>query len=148
MTYGNFQLEPSLKTKYLKGNEGYIYIAKIEETGHIKVGRSKTPTKRIKHFDTIMPVKVHIVSWFYADDCVAAEAWLHEHLKDFRVKGEWFDVPELIQINLLSTFCYIDGKFHLVEEIEKNCCEQAIYDFVSACVSSGYLLRPVNDLPY
>ena len=140
--------EPFLKPKNLIGNQGYICIAEIPETGHTKVGRSKTPTRRIKHFDTIMPLEVRVVSWFYADDYVAAEAWLHDYLKDYRIKGEWFDIPEMVIYNLLNTFCYIDGIFHMTQDINKDCCEQAIYDFVKDAIESGEFLRTVDHLPY
>lgn len=93
--------------------DGWVYIAK-SDTGHYKIGRSKTPVERVKHFDTIMPVEVKVIAMIPCDDYVAAEKLLHwqygEH-KDFRVKGEWFSIPDFFADRLTSIICFLDGEF-------------------------------------
>lgn len=108
----------------LANKEGYVYIARCD-TGHIKIGRSKSPNKRIKHFDTIMPVSVSLMSWFYADNYLAAESLLHRQLDTYREKGEWFKLPPEMIKELLSIFCYIDGDFCTIDTIKEMYTNQA-----------------------
>jgi hypothetical protein len=143
-----FQSEPALNKKHLTGNQGYVYIAEIVQSGHIKIGRSKTPTKRIKHFSTIMPVDIQIVSWFYADDCVQAEATLHKNLDLYRVTGEWFQVTKGIYNQLKRAFCYIDGRFCTVDEIELTCCEVAVRESRKQGIERGEIALLYDHLPY
>lgn len=92
---------------------GFVYLAK-SDTGHYKIGRSKNPYGRIKHFDTIMPVNVKIVHYFPCDNPRQAEAEMHQiadrHAE--RVAGEWFSLSQFI----VSIFCtirfFINGEFN------------------------------------
>ena len=72
---------------------GFVYLAK-SDTGHYKIGRSQNPYGRIKHFDTIMPVKVKIVHYFPCDDPALGERALHYVVKESRITGEWFDLSD------------------------------------------------------
>lgn len=98
--------------------EGYVYLASIKELGKYKIGRSITPEKRIKHFDTKMPVEVNQISTIRADNDHVAESILHEacESKEWRVKGEWFELPE----DVVDAFCdaksFFRGKFYSNEE--------------------------------
>lgn len=94
--------------------DGYVYLAIIKKLDKYKIGRSKTPQKRIKHFDTKMPVKVDQVSTIRADNDRVAENILHEACESegWRVNGEWFELPE----EVVSAFCdaksFFRGKFY------------------------------------
>lgn len=90
--------------------DGWVYIAK-SDTGHYKIGRSKTPVERVKHFDTIMPVEVAVVSMIPCDDTKAAEKRLHKMYDRYREKGEWFIIPDKYLGSLLNFICYLNGEF-------------------------------------
>ena len=108
---------------------GFVYLAK-SDTGHYKIGRSKNPYGRIKHFDTIMPVKVEIIHYFPCDDPALIERTLHGMLALHKAAGEWFNLPyETVQAicnitHVLNSYLYgimgyVPGKKYLVH----NCCD-------------------------
>lgn len=92
--------------------DGWVYVARAE-TGQYKVGRSNNPFGRVKFFDTIMPVKVELVTAFPCDDSKAAEKLIHGNLKrwDRHVTGEWFDIPPESLAALGEVLCFVDGSF-------------------------------------
>ena len=87
--------------------DGWVYLAK-SDTGHYKIGRSKNPFSRIKHFDTIMPVGIKIVAMVPSDDYVELERRWHMVFDKYRVTGEWFDLPEDIVENIKRVVAYLD----------------------------------------
>ena len=91
----------SIKPPY-EFSEGYVYLAK-SDTGHFKIGKSINPDKRIKHFDTQMPVSVVQVTTLWADNYDKAERVLHEacEARGWREKGEWFSLPS----DVVEAFC-------------------------------------------
>jgi len=93
--------------------DGYVYLAKAD-TGHFKVGRSVDPEKRIKHFDTQMPVDVREWHFFRADDYVEAEEALHEICEEHaeHVKGEWWKMPEYLVWWIKEISYYTEGHFY------------------------------------
>jgi len=72
--------------------DGFVYLAYCE-TGHYKIGRSKNPSDRIKHFDTQMPVEVSTIHTFPAETYRLAEEQLQSECSQFHEKGEWYDLP-------------------------------------------------------
>lgn len=113
--------------------DGWVYIAK-SDTGHYKIGRSKTPVERVKHFDTIMPIDVKVIAMIPCDDYVAAEKllhWQYGEYKNFRVKGEWFLIPDEFAERFESIICFLDGDFiekmnyggnKGIDPIANSCC--------------------------
>lgn len=91
--------------------DGDIYIAR-SDTGHYKIGISKTPQERIRHFDTIMPVSVELIHRIPSDDCKGGEALIHQSLARFRFKGEWFDLPEKVVTVLCGVTAYFGGGWY------------------------------------
>lgn len=90
--------------------DGWVYVAK-SDTGHYKIGRSRTPVDRIKHFDTIMPVEVSIIAIIPCEDHREAEIKLHQMYSQYRVKGEWFSIPDNYISYLVDCLCYVNGDF-------------------------------------
>jgi len=71
-------------------NHGFVYLAHCS-TGHYKIGRSRTPTARVKHFDTQMPVEVELLHFIETDDAPSLEKRFHQHYEATRHKTtEWF----------------------------------------------------------
>lgn len=92
--------------------EGYVYLAK-SDTGHYKIGRSKNPWGRIKHFDTIMPVKVEIIHLIWCDNMIDCEKRLHAIFRGNRGNGEWFNLSDE-DVDWIKWQCaYSDGDLHM-----------------------------------
>jgi hypothetical protein len=73
---------------------GYVYLLQ-SDTGHYKIGRAKTPDKRIKTFGIKLPFKVEYLAVIKTPDMIALEKQLHERYEQKRINGEWFDLlPE------------------------------------------------------
>ena len=110
---------------------GFIYLAK-SDTGHYKIGRSKNPYGRIKHFDTIMPVEVKIVHYFPCDNPAAAESILHRWLAPYRTKGEWFTLSDSTWKRICDILYFLDNKLvSTTSERQVNtCCYEAIQETV------------------
>ena len=91
----------------MKYKEGYVYLA--EAAGFYKIGISKAPDERIKHFSTIMPIDVNIVHVFWADDYKAAENWLHKAYESWRYRGEWFKLPDGLVELIKQIAAFVNG---------------------------------------
>jgi hypothetical protein len=108
-------IEQAWRELSTKGGRGYVYLARAE-TGHYKIGRSVRPDDRIKHFDTIMPIRVDTVHIFYADDYIDAEAGLHKLAEQFRTQGEWFELPQDYVDTIKAIVSYQNGRFYVNEQ--------------------------------
>jgi hypothetical protein len=73
------------------------YIIKDSNTGLYKIGFSNDPLKREKTLQSEKPL-IKIIKVFDYN----IEKILHNEYKDFRVRGEWFDLNN-IQINYICT---------------------------------------------
>lgn len=71
---------------------GHVYI--VEGNGLYKIGRTTRLTKRIKHFSTLFPFPITLVTTIPTDDPVALEKRLHQRFSELRRTGEWFALSE------------------------------------------------------
>lgn len=80
-------------------NIGYIYLIEEKSEGHIKIGRSKNLSNRLKTFNVKLPFKIDYIYSFKTPDCIYAERELHKHFGANRVNGEWFKLsPHWIEL--------------------------------------------------
>lgn len=72
---------------------GYVYVmTNLAWPQYVKVGSANDLHKRLAQFNTGSPWRDYeIRHWVYVDDRRAAEARVHEMLKEFRAGGEWFN---------------------------------------------------------
>lgn len=61
----------------------------ILSNGLLKVGKTANLSRRLKHYKTHNP-SFKVIYTYEAD----IEKEIHDALKDYRVRNEWFDVPE------------------------------------------------------
>jgi len=80
---------------------GYVYL--IESGGLIKIGYTSNFKKRLAQYNTHNS-NVNIVGVFEKENAFLIESILHEAYEDFRVKGEWFDLPKDALCELLNYF--------------------------------------------
>lgn len=76
-----------------KGRRGYVYLLKSLD-GYYKIGKSVEPAARIRSLGVVLPFPIETEHFFSCDDYSEAEAALHRKYADFRLKGEWFDLPD------------------------------------------------------
>lgn len=72
-----------------KVKNDHLYIIQSSDAGMIKIGRSIHPDVRLKQLQTGHPAKLKLIHVF--ENMGYKEKYLHECLKSFRKKGEWFD---------------------------------------------------------
>lgn len=86
--------------------ETFIYIMENRKNGYYKIGHSKNPLFREKTLQSEEPDIVLIYKWrCYKSD----EKIVHESLKQYRVRGEWF---KLTDTQLLDTMVLISKLSH------------------------------------
>ncbi len=74
------------------GYKRYVYVAKEEISGRIKIGISKDPEQRIKALNTGNPEELILVAQFEAKKKgYQSEKDVHSLLKEHKVRSEWFD---------------------------------------------------------
>ena len=84
---------------------GYVYLAG-NDTGHYKIGVSTKPFKRVKHFNTIMPVEVFPIHFIPCVRFRELENELHHLFANQRHKGEWFE----LEVDDVEFICSMDAK--------------------------------------
>jgi hypothetical protein len=81
--------------------QGYVYvISNPAWPGYVKIGCAAEPGKRLIQFNTGSPFRDYSLhDYVYNTDKRRAEAHLHDHLRAYRVDGEWFklDVDEAVK---------------------------------------------------
>jgi hypothetical protein len=76
---------------------GFVYVLK-SPLGAFKIGRTKSPDKRLKRIEVKMPFEVELVTLVQTDDMYELEISLHERFAGKHVNGEWFALePEDIE---------------------------------------------------
>lgn len=72
--------------------EQFIYVIEESGTENIKVGISYSPEERLKLLQTGNPRKLTLIHKF--EGTHRTEADIHEKLRKFNIKGEWFKPPK------------------------------------------------------
>ena len=88
----------------IKHETTFVYLMLDKNTGYHKIGRSINPNKRER---TLQSEKPTITLFYHCEVPVKIETILHEKYKDYRVRGEWFDLDEE-QINEIVE--YLESK--------------------------------------
>jgi hypothetical protein len=81
-----------------KQTKGYIYILHIKGFPYYKVGISMNVPSRKKAIQTLVPFEIDTIRTINVEGYKDIEKSIHEELKEFRFKGEWFEC-ELDLIN-------------------------------------------------
>lgn len=68
--------------------QGFIYWVRAPNPGHIKIGFSTNPTKRLEQLRIGSPVPLELVGLKVG--CIEDEQALHKQLQAYRLHGEWF----------------------------------------------------------
>ena len=74
--------------------KGHVYFLKNPSNGLIKIGRSSQIETRINQLSIELKQPLELIKKIPKEDTHIAERELHELYADYRVHGEWFDLPE------------------------------------------------------
>jgi len=69
----------------------FTYLMKDPFTGFIKIGKSRSPRAREI---TLQSQNISTTLMYYAFSDIFLEKQLHQEYKEFRIRGEWFDLNE------------------------------------------------------
>jgi hypothetical protein len=81
----------NLRNKKKKNSPTNLYVMIDHHTGHYKIGRSDSPTKREA---TLLSQKSSIELLFFFPGTKNNEKMLHEIFRDKWIRGEWFELTE------------------------------------------------------
>lgn len=74
-----------------------VYIIRAEDSGLVKIGWSKDPTKRMGDLRSSSTTELIILRLI--DGIMPLEGIFHRHFKELRVRGEWFKFhPDMLTI--------------------------------------------------
>lgn len=69
-----------------------VYIIIAKGTPRIKIGWSADVSKRVKELQTGCPYPIEVLNEIETE--CSTERELHKALQEYRVHGEWFELPE------------------------------------------------------
>jgi len=84
-----------------KEHKKAVYVIK-SSMGPVKIGISKSPKSRKSSLTTGHPGELSIEALCYGCDADVAERQLHEKYSEYRMSGEWFDLPDEDEAELVS----------------------------------------------
>jgi hypothetical protein len=89
-----------ITTKKIVDSRGYVYIFKdhMKSDDLYKIGASHAPQERLDQANTWGDFESIYESEEVAD-CAKIEKEVHQFLRKWNVKGEWFNIPEVLAIN-------------------------------------------------
>ena len=71
----------------------FIYLIRNDDTKALKIGIGINPSKRIKQLQTGSSAKLTLIYEREINYASKVERNLHIDYKDYRLEGEWFDLP-------------------------------------------------------
>ncbi len=119
----------------------HIYV--IENSEHrVKIGISKNVKQRFRTLET--QSSYEIINSFYTDKCSNSrelESQCHKHFKDFRICGEWFNIPFEVakeyvgSLNLEFDFMSEEESTKKIEEFSRQLFQKGL----QGCYKFSYL---------
>lgn len=109
--------------------DGYIYLARSDASGLVKIGSSLYPKERIRTLRCADPTIVLIDS-FPTIDMPFLEGMVHRHLRQHHVRGEWFDLSEDVLHEVIALLSQpptkgvglVVTRAALCDDFHKQCC--------------------------
>lgn len=81
-------------------NENYGFIYLIHSDLGYKIGKTYKIKERMNFFNLVLPFDWTIVGLFMVEQYHEIESKLHNYLKEFKIKGEWFQLDESLLNNI------------------------------------------------
>lgn len=86
----DYRIQNARETNKKRFPDSYLYLLHIEELNLVKIGVSKNPHRRIKDIRSSLPFDTTILKIYKCEDAYKLEEKIHNMLKSFYVKHEWF----------------------------------------------------------
>jgi len=103
---------PKSKKKLPKKRRVYL----MECNKRYKVGVSVDPDAMVKQLDN-RPFPIHVIAQSDMVHCAfEAERELHEFLDEYRIDGEWFEIPNRLVENIADCVRYVSDAAHGYKE--------------------------------
>lgn len=87
-----------------------VYVIKVQNSSKYKIGRTINIKKRIKQFSTGNPFNIKLLYFIETINYKKLEKNLHNILKQFRIKGEWFNFEDNDLVELESAIAQYTEK--------------------------------------
>lgn len=78
----------------------YVYLLRCDK-GWTKIGASRNPESRLRSLGCV-PMQVELLHVIRSEDAFALERHLHHRFVQYRVSGEWFNLPDEVLRELLA----------------------------------------------
>lgn len=98
----------TVKTKAAP-RKGFVYLIKANDSNRYKIGFSIKPLERVKALQKTCPFPLAIFHSIPTNDMVGVERYFHSMFDQYRVNGEWFDLPS-DAIEYFTSYTEIDYK--------------------------------------
>jgi hypothetical protein len=73
-----------------KDGPGYVYFIQNTRDSLIKIGKSLSPSKRLRELQTGCGFDLRLITQEFVNKMLESERYLHERFERDHVKGEWF----------------------------------------------------------
>ena len=91
-SFEKLAFSPKSKRTERSNPSGYVYL--IKSDFGLKIGRSIHKESRINQIRQNVPFEIEVLCNYYVKDMFKLEKTLHNHFKNKRIKGEWFNLLE------------------------------------------------------
>jgi len=85
---------------------GFVYVVgMLAPTGPIyKIGKSSDVKARVRQFNPTLPYPTCVVFALWSKNALGQEEYVHRHFAQYRLRGEWFALPEeaLVELHELA----------------------------------------------
>lgn len=81
-----------------------LYAMRDKGTGLIKFGISNNPPNRTVEVAKQFGADVELLGVLQTENACASERFVHNSLEEYRVMGEWFDLPDRVRAYALAFF--------------------------------------------
>lgn len=99
------EFETGYLEKSPKPVNSWVYFIRAENTSLVKIGyTSSCPMKRLSNLQVGSPHVLILAHKIAVVDAEDAERIIHNDLKQYRVRGEWFDVDEEYLLEYIDIF--------------------------------------------
>jgi hypothetical protein len=85
-----------------RSTAGYIYLLHAVGTNRYKIGLTKNVVRRIAALAKQSPFPVEVIHHYQTNDMKREESLLHDAFKEYRVHGEWFELPDFAVSEICS----------------------------------------------
>jgi len=81
-----------------------VYMLAASGGDFYKIGRTKCPKQRFSNLQTACPFDLILIAGIRTPSASLVESHYHDQLSDYRVKGEWFKLPEAVVDKVSASF--------------------------------------------